>query len=105
VNRKGVSCDVERFMSFNWRPDSHRNVVRRELQILRNDLHANAVRICGLSLRRLKIAADEALKLGPEVWLSPEIGDKIPDKTLAYIAAAVADELRVRCPQQLFLSS
>jgi len=92
-------------MSFNWRPDFHRNVVRRELQIIRDDLHANAVRICGLSLRRLKIAADEALQLGLEVWLSPEMWDKSPDRTLAYIAtaAAVAEELRARYSQQLFL--
>jgi hypothetical protein len=92
-------------MGFNWRPDFDPRVVRRELEIIRNDLHCNAVRICGLSLGRLATAAEEALKLGSEVWLSPEMWDKSPERTLAYIAkaAATAEKLRERWPERLVL--
>lgn len=44
------------------------------------------------------VAADQALKLGLEVWLSPEMWDKSQEETLAYItkAAAAAEKLRVQ---------
>ena len=47
------------------------SVVRRELQIIRDDLHANAVRVVGSHVDRLISVARLALDLGLEVWLSP----------------------------------
>jgi len=47
------------------------SVVRRELEIIRDDLHANAVRIVGSELGRLTAVAEIALDLGLEVWFSP----------------------------------
>jgi hypothetical protein len=46
-------------------------VVTRELQIIRDDLHCNAVRVTGGDPERLEIAADIAAEAGLEVWLSP----------------------------------
>jgi hypothetical protein len=62
---KGVSYDVGRVMWGNWRPVFDAKVVNRELEIIRNDLHCNAVRICGLDIGRLMIAAELALKQEP----------------------------------------
>jgi len=45
MNRKGVLYDVGRVMGVNWRPLFDPNVVHRELEIIKNDLHCNAVRI------------------------------------------------------------
>ena len=42
--------------------------------------------ICGLDVNRLMTATEEALKQGLEVWISPEMWDKSPEKTLAYVA-------------------
>ncbi|MGO9581727.1 MAG: hypothetical protein ACLP36_02870 [Acidimicrobiales bacterium] len=39
-------------------------VVRRELTIIKDDLHCNAVRICGQDVSRLEKAAEFALELG-----------------------------------------
>ncbi|MGD0751610.1 MAG: abortive infection protein [Anaerolineales bacterium] len=102
---KGVSYDVGRVMAGNWRPDFDPRVVQRELEIIRNDLHCNAVRICGLDINRLVTAAETALGLGLEVWLSPEIWDKGQAETLAYItrAAGAAEELRAEWPGRLVL--
>ena len=75
-------------MGLNWRPVFDRRVVHRELEIIRDDLHCNAVRICGRDIDRLTTAAEDALTLGLEVWLSPELWNKSPRETLAYIAAA-----------------
>src|SRR5262249_52943001 len=46
-------------------------VVKRELCIIRDDLHCTAVRITGGDPDRLKAAATFAAAAGLEVWLSP----------------------------------
>jgi hypothetical protein len=46
-------------------------VVRRELTIIRDDLHCNAVQIIGGDPARLELAASHAAELGMEVWFSP----------------------------------
>ena len=46
-------------------------IVRREMQIIRNDLHCNAVRITGGHPDRLEIAAKLAAAVGLEVWFCP----------------------------------
>jgi len=45
--------------------------VRRELEIIRDDLHCNAVRITGGDAGRLDEAARIAAELGMEVWFAP----------------------------------
>jgi hypothetical protein len=89
-------------MGGNWRPVFNSKVIHRELGIIKNELHCNAVRICGLDIGRLMTAAEDALKQGLEVWLSPEMWDKGAGKTLAYItrAAAAADKLRGKYSEQ-----
>ena len=93
-------------MGFNWRPSFDPEIVHRELEIIKNDLHCNAVRICGLDLNRLITASEVALDVGLEVWLSPEMWDKSPDKTLKYItnAASAAETMYQRYPDKLVLS-
>ncbi|MGO8692828.1 MAG: hypothetical protein ACLQMF_04055 [Rectinemataceae bacterium] len=94
---RGISYDVGRVMGGNWRPDFDPLVVRRELAIIRDELHCNAVRICGRDIRRLSVASGIALELGLEVWLSPELWDRSPRATLAYLekAAAAAEKIRM----------
>jgi hypothetical protein len=46
-------------------------VVRRELAIIRDDLHCNAVQLTGGDPERLELAARFAAGLGLEVWFSP----------------------------------
>jgi hypothetical protein len=106
MKRKGVSYDVGRVMGVNWRPVFEPEVVHRELEIIKNDLHCNAVRICGLDVDRLMMAAEDALKQGLEVWLSPEMWDKSREETFDYIvrAATAAETLRERWPDQLVFS-
>jgi hypothetical protein len=57
VNRRGVCYDVGRVMwGQDWRPEFSPEEARRELQIIRGDLHCNAVRICGQDVGRLLAA-------------------------------------------------
>jgi hypothetical protein len=87
MNRKGVCYDVGRVMTGeNWRPKFDFKIVHRELEIIKKDLHCNAVRICGLDTERLMTASEDALSQGLEVWLSPEMWDKDQEETIKYIA-------------------
>jgi hypothetical protein len=106
MNRRGVLYDVGRVLGMQWRPVFDRQTVRRELQIIRDDLHCNAVKICGRDLDRLVAATGDALRLGLEVWFSPELWDRPPEKTLAYIGTAAweAERLRRRWPDRVVFS-
>jgi hypothetical protein len=107
MNRRGVCYDVGRVMwGQDWRPEFAVKEARRELAIIRDDLHCNAVRICGLDPDRLIAAGREALECGLEVWLSPELWDHSPGETLDYLAkvAVQADHLHQHHPGQVVLS-
>lgn len=107
MKRKGVCYDVGRvMMGQDWRPTFDPHLVHRELQIIKDDLHCNTVRICGLDLDRLMIAAEDALKQGLEVWLSPEMWDRSQEETLDYLvkAAVAVEPLRSSFPHYLVLS-
>jgi hypothetical protein len=105
VRIKGVTYDVGRELGDNWRPVFEPEVVRRELTIIKDDLHCNAVRICGQDVSRLERAAVLALELGLDVWLSPELWNKMPEPTLRYTvdASRMAEDLFRRCPGKVVL--
>ena len=93
IRQRGVVYDVGRSMgslSMNWRPDYTPMLMRRELEIIRTDLHANAVRLGGRDLRRLLAAADYAASTGLNVWLSPDLWNATPQRTLSYLTDAAA---------------
>jgi hypothetical protein len=106
MQRRGVCYDVGRYLYGDWRKDYNPQTVHRELEIIRDDLHCNAVRICGKDLGRLAAASDDALRQGLEVWFSPELWNKSPETTLAYTAKAaeIAENLRRQYPDKLVMS-
>jgi hypothetical protein len=73
-------------------------VVKRELQIIRDDLHCNAVRVTGGDPERLEIAAGIAAEAGLEVWFSPFTCDLTYEEMLDLLAdcAERAERLRRR---------
>jgi hypothetical protein len=77
----------------------------RELQIARDDLHCNAVRLGGSYPGRLVRVAELALALGLEVWLSPALFGRPPDETLrSYVSVAEqAEGLRQQHPDRVVL--
>lgn len=89
---KGVCYDVGVVMGINWRPVFEPRLVQRELEIIRSDLHCNAVRIVGRDLSRLLLATESALQAGLQVWLFPEFWNRTERPTarrMARIARAV----------------
>ena len=77
IRQRGVVYDVGRSMgslSMNWRPAYTPTLMRRELDIIRAGLHANAVRLGGRDPRRLLGAADYAASTGLECGWDPSCG-------------------------------
>jgi len=103
---KGVSYDAGSVMGFNWRPIFDLAIVHRELEIIKNDLHCNSVRITGRDIGRMTACAQYATEQGLEVWLAPQLWDKSPSTTLGYIkkAATAAEALRERSPETIVFS-
>ena len=102
MERKGVDYDVGRVLEGTLtRPTFDIGVVHRELEIIKNDLHCNTVRICCQDIDRLMQAAEDALNQGLEVWFSPEMFEKSEQETFDYIvkAAEAAETLRLRYPR------
>ncbi|WP_433061945.1 hypothetical protein [Dactylosporangium sp. CS-033363] len=74
------------------------DATRRDLTVIRDELHCDAVRISGTDSRRLLAATEIALEIGLEVWLSPQVHDADADETLANAVALAraAEELGSR---------
>jgi hypothetical protein len=106
MERRGVCYDVGRYLYGDWRKDYDPKTVHRELEIIQDDLHCNAVRIHSRDLGRLAVTAEDALQQGLEVWFSPELWNKSPRTTMAYTveAATVAERLRLQYPDKLVMN-
>jgi hypothetical protein len=82
------------------------DVVKRELGIVRDDLHCTAVRVIGGDPERLELAATYAADLGLEVWFSPYPLELATDEMLALLAdcAERAERLRQRGAKVVFVT-
>ena len=72
------------------------DVVRRELRVIRDDLHCTAVRITGGDPDRLELTARLAAELGLEVWFSPFTCDLTTDELLDFLADCADRAERIR---------
>jgi hypothetical protein len=80
--------------------------VRRELAIIRDDLHCNAVHVIGADPQRLEFAARTAAELGLEVWFSPYPVELTTGEILALFAdcAERAERLRTQGAEVVFVA-
>ena len=80
--------------------------VRRELRIIRDDLHCTAVRVMGGDPERLELAAACAADLGLEVWFSPYPLELATEEILELFAdcAARAERVRRRGAEVVFVA-
>lgn len=82
----------------NSRESFDHTIVRREMEIIRDDLHCTSVRVIGGDADRIATAASIAAELGMEVWVSPYPLDLDRTETTAFIreSAIIAEQLRLR---------
>jgi hypothetical protein len=107
MRAKGISYDTGFVLNGaisreHFDPD----VVRRELAIIRDDLHCTAVRVIGGDPDRLELAAARAAELGLEVWFSPYPLELTAEETLALFAdcAERAERIRRRGAEVVFVA-
>jgi len=81
------------------------NVVQKEIEIIKNELHCNAIRISGQEIVRLSQASEIALKLGLTVFFSPAYINATQQETLDYLSqcALAAEKLRLKYPNLIFV--
>jgi hypothetical protein len=81
-------------------------VVGRELAIIRDDLHCNAVQLIGGDPDRLELAASYAAELGLEVWFSPYPLELAAEEILSLFTdcAERAEQLRRRGAEVVFVT-
>ncbi|HZD02168.1 MAG TPA: hypothetical protein VFA46_18865 [Actinomycetes bacterium] len=106
MRAKGIGYDTGfSFDGITRRPFDHA-VVRRELQLIRDDLHCTAVRLFGNDLDRLEFAARHAADLGLEVWFSPFTYQLGPEQMLDLLAdgAERAERIRRRGANVVFVT-
>lgn len=91
------------------RPVFDPGAVPRELQIIADDLHCDAVRITGDNPEHLSVAARHAVEVGLEVWFSPFPCEMTAEQMLPYFAdcadrarAVGADVFVAGCEFSLF---
>ena len=97
MNTKGINFDTG-FLSKGTtnREPFDSDVVRREMRIIRDDLHCTAVRITGGDPDRLEIAARHAADAGLEVWFCPFTNGITQDELLALLADCAERAERIR---------
>lgn len=80
-------------------------LVKREMRVIRDDLHCTAVRVMGGDPERMEVAAAHAADLGLEVWFSPYPLELTTDEMLSLFAdcAARAERIRQRGAEVVFV--
>lgn len=78
------------------RPKLDRGTIEREVADIAGGLHANAIRITGVDVDRMRLAGEVAGRHGLSTWLSPMLPDADAATTLRAIetSATVAQRLR-----------
>ena len=72
------------------------HIVKREMRVIRDDLHCTAVRITGGNVDRLAIAASHAAEAGLEVWLCPFTNGLTIEELLELLADCAERAERLR---------
>ncbi|HEV2781299.1 MAG TPA: hypothetical protein VGX25_18100 [Actinophytocola sp.] len=107
MRAKGISYHTGFVLNgANSRERFDQDLVKRELGIIRDDLHCTAVRVIGGDSERLELAARDAAELGLEVWFSPYPLELTTQEMLALFAdcAERAERLRRQGAEVVFVA-
>ena len=105
---RGVDYDlgVQYMPGISTRPTFDRAIVKREIEVIKHDLHCNAIRLNGKDIERLAFAGQCALDQSLQVWFLPKYVDATEAEALPYLAecARAAETLRRRSPDVVFIA-
>jgi hypothetical protein len=97
---KGINYDV----GTNYEPGTlsrevwNDAMVQREISVIRDELHCNAINVFGTDIERLVACSTAALEHGLHVWVQPRLVDSDQDEMLEHLSqvAQAAEQLRAR---------
>ena len=108
MNYKGINYDTGTPTTHGTlsRETFDPSIVQREIEIIKNDLHCNAIRITGTQVERLAQAGNYAIGHGLDVWFSPSTPDISQEEVLKYFAkcAQAAERLRTDSSKVVFVT-
>jgi hypothetical protein len=107
LRAKGITYDTGLvFKGAISRERCDAELIKRELRIIRDDLHCNAVRVIGGDPERLELTARHAADLGLQVWFSPYPLELSTEEMLSLFAdcAERAERLRVEGAEVVFVT-
>ncbi|MFI7104200.1 abortive phage infection protein [Streptomyces sp. NPDC050161] len=70
--------------------------MRKDIQAIKNDLHADSVQVTGDGVDRLTATASEAAEQGLHIWLQPTLGDRPEREILEHLAETGMHAERLR---------
>jgi hypothetical protein len=87
------------------RPDFDEEIIKKEIRIIKNELHCDAIKITGHDIQRLSKATEFALEQGLQVWLTPSYIDATPEEAARHLVdcAIAAEKLRVKYENIVFV--
>ncbi len=104
---RGINYDIGYlFRNEISRPDFDMTVVKKEMEIIKEELNCNSVRVVGYDINRLVQASEIALKLGLQVWFSPLHVDVTHEEAINYMinCAEEAEKLRIKYNEIIFVA-
>lgn len=80
------------------RPGFEEEEIKKEIGIIKHELHCDAIKITGHDVERLSKATEFALDEGLQVWLTPSYIDATQDEALQHLitCAIAAEKLRTK---------
>lgn len=105
---RGINYDVgtEFVKGHLSRPDFDETIARKEIEIIKNELNCDAVRISGYDVERLSKASSYALEVGLQVWISPAFINAPCEEVMEYLieCAKAAEVLRKKYDNVIFVT-
>jgi hypothetical protein len=87
------------------RPDFDEAIIKREIEIIKNELNCDAIKITGDDVQRLSKASEFALEQGLQVWLTPSCIDATTEEAARHLVecAIAAEKLRSKYGNIIFV--
>ena len=88
------------------RLDFDKAIIKKEIEIIKNELHCDAIKVAGDDLQRLIIASEFALEIGLQVWFAPSYLEATKEEALAFFieCAKAAEKLRLKYSHVVFIT-
>jgi len=88
------------------RPNFDETIIKKEIAIIKNELHCDAIKISGYDISRLSKASEFALEQGLQVWFAPSYIDATKEEAIRYYidCAIAAEKLRSKYDNVIFVA-